>query len=118
MLFRSALGFGGTATLNNIGYWLMDPNPGTLSVNTSGSPPTNYIQTASATVVTTAMTSATQAFIAIMKGTVSINAGGTFSPQYQLSAAPGGAYTTNTGSYFVMYPIGAAGSNSNVGGWS
>lgn len=47
-----------------------------------------------------------------------INAGGTFIPQYQLSAAPGGAYTTAIGSYFLIYPIGAAGNNTNIGTWA
>jgi hypothetical protein len=51
-------------------------------------------------------------------GTLSVNAGGTFIPQYSLSAAPGGAYTTVAGSYMLIYPIGASGANVNVGTWA
>jgi hypothetical protein len=51
-------------------------------------------------------------------GTVSVNAGGTFIPQYTLSTAPGGAYTTAIGSYLSIWPIGAAGANTSVGTWA
>jgi hypothetical protein len=54
----------------------------------------------------------------IVRGTVSVNAGGTLIPQYTLSAAPGGAYSTAAGSYFMIYPIGASGANVNVGTWA
>jgi len=54
----------------------------------------------------------------LMKGTVSINAGGTFIPQYTLSAAPGGAYSTVAGSFIRIAPIGASGSAINVGTWA
>ena len=51
-------------------------------------------------------------------GTVSVNAGGTFIPQYSLSAAPGGAYTTAAGSYMKISPLSASGSATNIGGWA
>jgi len=35
-----------------------------------------------------------------------------------LSAAPGGAYTTAIGSYFLIYPISASGANVSVGTWA
>jgi hypothetical protein len=44
-----------------------------------------------------------------IKGYVRLNAAGTIIPQYSLSAAPGGAYTTETGSYFQIVPRGPAG---------
>ena len=44
-------------------------------------------------------------------------AAGTFTPQYTLSAAPGGAYSTMANSYFLIYPIGSAGL-INVGTWA
>jgi hypothetical protein len=53
-----------------------------------------------------------------INGTVSINAGGTFIPQYQMSAAPGGAYTAQIGNYFKISPLGASGSNTSIGTWS
>ena len=54
----------------------------------------------------------------MIRGTVSIATGGTFIPQYSLSAAPGGAYTTQLGSYFLIYPLGASGSNTSIGTWA
>lgn len=113
------LGFGGTATLNNIAY------TGNLVVNNSAFTTDSatsigvYIQTAASTTFSGGATaSATNFKIYIVKGTVSINAGGTFIPQYTLSAAPGGAYTTAAGSYVMIYPIGASGANVNVGTWA
>ena len=70
--------------------------------------------------VTATNTSTTAALLcsAAISGTVSINAGGTFIPQYQLTAAPGGAYTTLAGAYVIIYPVGASGSNVSVGTWA
>lgn len=51
-------------------------------------------------------------------GTVSVNGGGIATPTYDLTAAPGGAYSTVAGSYIAFTPIGAAGSNSSQGTWS
>ena len=111
-----ALGFGGTATVNNIGYEFV------LINNTSFNPINNggqgFIQTAASSVVTGAIASANQYISAIIKGTVSINASGTFIPQYTLSAAPGGAYTTQAGSYIKISPISASGANTNIGTWA
>lgn len=112
--------FGGTATVNNIAYVLYSSSITTQSTY-------NYIDTsvaagvvtqATATVSSTATAAAAVARHYKISGTVSINAGGTFIPQYQLSAAPGGAYTTNTNSTFFIYPVGAAGSNISVGAWA
>lgn len=113
-----SLGFGGTATLNNIGYnWTANQMDSSFTgVNNLVS---NYfIQTASATVVTAAQTSATRYWFGVLKGTVSVNAGGTFIPQYTLSAAPGGAYTTQIGSYIKIAPLGSSGANTNIGSWA
>lgn len=110
-----SLGFGGTATINNIGYnWTANQMDGSFTgVNNLVS---NYfIQTASATVVTAAQTSATRYWFGVLKGTVSVNAAGTFLPQYTLSAAPGGAYTTAIGSYFKISPLAASGANVSIG---
>ena len=111
------LGFGGTATINNILY------SGTLyfasGLNTFDSGVELFaISQATNTVVTAATTLAGVGFASIIRGTVSINAGGTFIPQYTLSAAPGGAYSTVAGSYIKFTPIGAAGSASSQGTWS
>lgn len=114
--------FGGTATLNNIAYDSIITQSSTTGA-VSGNPTTStayhlYVQQASATVITASIATAAQAVYPVIRGTVSINAGGTFIPQYQLSAAPGGGYTSAIGSYFLIYPISASGSNTSVGDWA
>lgn len=112
------LGFGGTATLNNILYTGggVDAN---ATLPTSDTTTVAFaVNTATATTVVSTLTAANYVESFIVRGTVSINAGGTFIPQYTLSAAPGGAYTTAAGSYFLIYPIGASGANVNVGTWA
>lgn len=115
----TSLGFGGTATVNNILYQnlrggvssssfpIVEAGPGTYTVNT-----------ASSTAQSGAIASAGYAAVWRLLGNVSINAGGTFIPQLTLSAAPGGAYTTVAGSYFLIYPISTSGAATNVGTWS
>jgi hypothetical protein len=112
------LGFGGTATLNNLSYQPVWTRSATSLTDLAVNALTWYITTASNTTFGAATTSAAQNYTFTVKGTVSINAGGTFTPQYTLSAAPGGAYTTAAGSYFLIYPIGASGANVNVGTWA
>jgi hypothetical protein len=114
-----SLGFGGTATVNNIAYSL---------ISIAGAASTwNYVDTtlsgasantASMTVVTGNSSVAGLFRTMEVKGTVSINTGGTFIPQYQLSPAPGGAYTAQIGNYFKISPLGASGSNTSIGTWS
>jgi hypothetical protein len=116
-------GFGGTATINNILY---ETSGGTIVSSTpSGTLITNasyYLGSiANSTANTVAFSSITVAgicFSYIVRGTVSINAGGTFIPQYTLSAAPGGAYSTVAGSYFRINPLSASGAATNVGTWA
>lgn len=115
-----ALGFGGTATVNNIGYWAHNQGD-TTGFNTvpyAGTMFDQWISVATAQVITGAIGVATTYRLFVVNGTVSVNAGGTFIPQYTLSAAPGGAYTTQIGSYFQIYPIGASGANVSVGTWA
>lgn len=106
-----ALGFGGTATLNNIAYQL-DYRSGdavTLPLAAQTDAFTTFLQSASASVISGAFVGANAVHFGSIKGTVNINAAGTFIPQYTLSAAPGGAYSTQIGSYMKIAPIGAAG---------
>jgi len=113
-----SVGFGGSATVNNIGYGIIEKSNTTSFTNLSNSDTIQaFIQTVSATSMGT-VASAAQFFMQNIKGTVSINGGGTFTPQYTLSAAPGGAYSTLAGSYFLIYPIGASGANISVGAWA
>jgi hypothetical protein len=114
------ISFGGTATLNNILYQALS-NEATSALPASRINQTQSLivtNVATNTTLDTANTSAAFSCTYSLKGVVSINAGGTFIPQYTLSAAPGGAYTTQAGSYFLVYPIGASGANTNVGTWA
>lgn len=114
------IGFGGTATVNNILY--ASSHAGINSSTPSGVDTTPVLGVANSTANTTVSsglsTSAALTRVVTLTGTVSINAGGTFIPQYTLSAAPGGAYSTVAGSYIKFTPIGAAGSASSQGTWS
>ena len=116
----TSIGFGGTATVNNIGYLCQNQSDGTASTTIpySGSVINTWISTVNATTISGGSTTAYAIRYYHIRGTVSINSAGTFIPQYSLSAAPGGAYTTQIGSYFLIYPIGAAGSNTSVGTWA
>jgi len=114
-----SMGFGGTATVNNIAYEVISKTNGSGFTNLATSDTVQaFIQTASATALTGSNTSAALYLLHLMKGTVSINAGGTFIPQYTLSAAPGGAYSTAAGSYIRINPLSASGAATNVGTWA
>jgi len=115
-----SLGFGGTATVNNILYNILT-NPSTTSAAASGFGSAGIqgiVNSASATVVASAIASASIWEPIRITGTVSINAAGTFIPQYTLSAAPGGAYSTAAGSYIRINPLSASGAATNVGTWA
>ena len=113
------IGFGGTATINNIAYsGFAGAFTSATPTGTDTSPRIYLANSASNLAITSAVTSAAITQIVQFRGSVSINAGGTFIPQYTLSAAPGGAYTTAAGSYFLIYPVGASGANINVGAWA
>ena len=113
-------GFGGTATLNNIGFLVVGASQASGFGPLAGSSTMveQWSTSASNTNVAASLTSAAYYHSATIKGTVSVNAGGTFIPQYSCSAAPGGAYTTSLGSYVKIYPVGASGANTNVGSWA
>jgi hypothetical protein len=112
--------FGGTATLNNIAYigvgtyafGALYPQFWSTTGEIIGS-----FNAATINVIDT-VASALAYYSLIVKGTVSINAGGTFIPQYILSAAPGGVYSTFAGSYMKIKPIGVSGENTSVGTWA
>ena len=113
-------GFGGTATVNNISWGATGTWFGTTATPTGYASAIigGFATSTGNTTVTGSLASANTSAWYMIKGSVSINAGGTFIPQYTLSAAPGGAYSTGAGSSFAIYPVGAAGSNINVGTWA
>jgi hypothetical protein len=110
-------GFGGTATINNIG-WQTVGNVNTTVNGGSASIGTVYGASATAVQATGTIAAATLYATILLRGTVSINGAGTFIPQYTLSAAPGGAYIVQPGSYMKVWALGASGSNSINGTWS
>ena len=112
-----ALGFGGTATVNNIAYQVY--NSVSTAFSTAEQATTaSFIQVTTSSVLTGNSTAASRTYVFLLKGTVSVNAGGTFIPQYTLSAAPGGAYSTAIGSFIRIAPVSASGSNTSVGAWA
>lgn len=111
-----AIGFGGTATITNILYESL--HTATPATAASAAANIRFNNTVASTVTTTALATAALNANFVIRGTVSINAGGTFIPQYTLSAAPGGAYSTQGGSMMSIYPIGASGAAVNVGTWA
>lgn len=111
----SRLNFAGTATLNNILYQTSSVfDPGTIPLVDSNNN-IAIINTAAVTAFT--ISASVNTITAFISGTVSVNAGGTFIPQYSQSVS-GGTTTNQAGSYFRIYPIGAAGSNTSVGTWA
>ena len=113
--------YGGTATNNNISYFVTsfrDSTAGASGASGTFAVAAGWNTTTGNVVLTGGNTSSNNTFTAITRGAISINAGGTFIPQYQLSAAPGGAYSTLAGSYVAIWPIGAAGANTSVGPWA
>jgi hypothetical protein len=117
---------GGTATLNNIAYFAQ----GFSSASASAIPTyvlfgssaagifSGIVSTSASTVVTSATSGANEVISLMLKGTVSVNAAGTFFPQYICTAAPGGGFTTVAGSYIKINPLSASGAATNVGSWA
>lgn len=114
-----SISFGGTLTTNNINYiGARGFGASAIPIGLSSASSSFVSNSTAALTLDTGITSASVTEFFQVKGTISVNAGGTFIPQYTLSAAPGGAYTTAAGSYFLIYPIGASGANVNVGTWA
>ena len=112
------LGFAGAATINNILYGGPYNNVSSAfaSGSLSGTAAFDSITTAATTVYTTSAIATISARM-YFRGTVSINGGGPFIPQYTTSVSVG-PYSTLAGSYFLIYPIGASGANISVGAWA
>lgn len=112
--------FGGTATLNNALLHTISDNANSVSANTGGTSASYSIASdlVTAKAIEFALTNASLTITIFVTGTISVATGGTFIPQYSLQSNPGGAYTTQAGSYVELIPIGASGSNNSVGTWA
>lgn len=100
----TSLLFGGTATLTYILYNVVVTS---TDAEANGNANVTTSRVATATVVKAASASATESYAILLEGMVKINAVGTFIPQFSYSAAPGGAPTIRTGSYFRLTKLGA-----------
>jgi hypothetical protein len=111
--------FGGTATLNNIGY-VATRYFDTAAFTTVNTPPAsnNFVAVATAYTSMTSSASTTTYHILQLRGTVSVNAGGTFIPQIQTSTGAAGTLLVKAGSFFKISPLGASGANTSIGTWA
>lgn len=113
-----SFGFGGTATLNNI-FWYFDSSAFTPSTVAATFTSAGYYTGVTLQNITGNVgTAATMNWWMRVTGTVSINAAGTLIPQYSLSAAPGGAYSTNIGAFYRLRRLGPSGANTALGAWA
>ncbi|KRB22669.1 hypothetical protein [Mesorhizobium sp. Root172] len=106
--------FGGTATITTIDYIaeISNPTGDVLSALQS-----LHVTAATAAVLTAANTSATEYIICKLRGVFRVSTAGTVIPQFQYSAAPGGAPTIKRNSFFKVKPIGLRTMVAN-GAWS
>lgn len=96
--------FGGTATLTSIGYMAQVTNP---TGNALANVQQIWGSAATLLTLTAANTSATENLNILLKGRIRCNAAGTLIPQFQYSAAPGGAPTIRANSSFKIWPTGS-----------
>ena len=111
--------FGGTATLNSINY-VATRYFDTVAFTTVNTPPAsmNFVSVATAYTSMTSSASTTTFHIFQLRGIVSVNAGGTFIPQFSTSTAAGTSLLVKAGSYFKISPLAASGSNVIIGNWA
>ena len=109
----------GSGSINNINYMVLGNfRANAIPASVDAPDVLLYSQVATATVVTLGSNATNLNFRSVVKGLISIGTAGKWTPQYQLSVAPGGAYTTLAGSYVKIKPVAAAGAGVNTGGWS
>jgi hypothetical protein len=106
--------FGTSGTLTSIAYTAEVTD---TSSNTLGAVSRIYSTTAAETVITASSADASQYITVKISGVVRTNSGGTFTPQLKYSAAPGGAPTVLTNSYFRIKPVGTN-TITTAGTWS
>lgn len=110
----TAVLFGGTATFDAIGYLAQVTNP---TGNALAAVQQIWGAAATALTLTAANTSATENLLIKLKGRIRTNASGTLIPQFQFSAAPGGAPTIKANSAFRIWRIGTDQSVA-IGPWA
>jgi hypothetical protein len=120
--FNLGTGTTGLATFNWIDYQYVSSNAAPLisgAIVTSGAGNSfGFGNVATNVTIQGSTVTAALDVWTLVKGTFSVNGGGWISPRLGLSAAPGGIYYTQTGSYFKLSPIGSSGANVSVGSWA
>jgi hypothetical protein len=110
----TAVSFGGDATLTSITYLA---EASTSTTNVLGAVNRIIGTAVGAVVVTGAVSTTTEVITIKLTGSLRTNTGGTLIPQFQFSAAPGGAPTVLRNSYFRLTPVGTS-SVTSVGNWT
>jgi len=93
---------GGGCTLTSITYVTL--HWATAIGTQTASQTTNVVQVATNVAANAALSNATEQFV--IKGTIRVNAGGTITPSYTYSAAPGGTVLTKAGSFIKLSATG------------
>ena len=106
----------GDAGINNFLYSL-EYNQGGAAIPTGGTASRAVVNSSAALAMTGAITTAASTMNVTARGTISVSSSGMFCPMYSLSAAPGGAYTSQAGGYFKIAAIGASGDHVIIGNW-
>jgi hypothetical protein len=106
--------FNSTSALTSITYIAETTS---TTGNTLGAVSRIYGTGVTGVVVTGASTSTTENITVVLRGTIRTTGTTTFTPQIQYSAAPGGAPTVLSGSYFRLVSLGTN-SVTSVGTWS
>ena len=114
-----SIGFNCSNAPNNFHYQFIANWAASASTIVQAPDNMGFLSTTAATVLTVSGGSivANDYFHIQAKGSISVNTATTFTPQVTFSSATP-VFTTNAGSYIKLRPIGAAGANTNVGGWS
>lgn len=98
------MNFGGSATFSAIAYEAVAVSVDSTIFSGVQNPVASYVETASnQTVYGIASTSANQLFLIKVRGTMRLSGGGSIIPQFQYSAAPGGAPTVRANSFFKVW---------------
>lgn len=112
--------YGGTATYLSFSSYGYGISSGTTSGFTYDTTPSSFITNSTAAIALKAGLTTQKTLGIRVVGMARVNAGGTFIPQFNLSAAPGGSWVLQPNSYFRIAPVGSAASsaNINIGGWA
>lgn len=103
---------GGTATFTAFRYWAISQH---AAINTTGTAQSSvHVDQAASTVV---LATGTAAWYIAARGSFTVNASGTFFPQFAFSANPTGTVLIKRGTYMKITPVGGT-SDIAIGSWA